>query len=233
MRLPSTLFSVRVAVFLISASHGAETPRVQLFEIIAGLNGNSRAQAIQFKFIAAEDGRWGPQGAGQQGRAMLVFEDAAGTETGRYVFPADSPVGLPGAGGIDCNLNGVPDSCEIESGVARDENQNGIPDVCESDPRDRFRPFRRGDANADDREDLTDAVAILFDLFGGPAEALPCRRSGDANRDGAVDISDPLAVLNYLFLDGPAPPAPSGACGTDSGAIELSCESFPPCEASG
>jgi len=31
----------------------------------------------------------------------------------------------------DCNLNGIPDSCDISSGNSRDVNLNGIPDECE------------------------------------------------------------------------------------------------------
>ena len=33
----------------------------------------------------------------------------------------------------DCNLNRVPDSCEIASGASTDLNQNNIPDECDSD----------------------------------------------------------------------------------------------------
>ena len=32
----------------------------------------------------------------------------------------------------DCNLNGIPDSCDIASGNSRDVNVNGIPDECEA-----------------------------------------------------------------------------------------------------
>lgn len=31
----------------------------------------------------------------------------------------------------DCNLNGVPDNCDIESGYSTDYNHNGVPDDCE------------------------------------------------------------------------------------------------------
>ncbi len=32
---------------------------------------------------------------------------------------------------VDCNDNGIPDDCDIDSGASRDANGNGIPDVCE------------------------------------------------------------------------------------------------------
>ncbi|MBD3348595.1 MAG: T9SS type A sorting domain-containing protein, partial [Candidatus Eisenbacteria bacterium] len=31
----------------------------------------------------------------------------------------------------DCNSNGIPDDCDIESGISPDTNENGIPDECE------------------------------------------------------------------------------------------------------
>ncbi len=33
---------------------------------------------------------------------------------------------------IDCNANGIPDECDISSGVSLDANQNGVPDECET-----------------------------------------------------------------------------------------------------
>lgn len=35
------------------------------------------------------------------------------------------------AGGSDCNFNGVPDSCDIDSGASSDANGSGVPDECE------------------------------------------------------------------------------------------------------
>jgi glycosyl hydrolase family 16 len=69
-----------------------------------------------------------------------------------------------------------------------------------------------GDLNQDGRFDLSDAVWLLFFLFG-QAPALPCEASGDgpgnvllldANGDGRADIADAIAVLRFLFLNGPA-----------------------------
>jgi hypothetical protein len=68
-------------------------------------------------------------------------------------------------------------------------------------------PFVRGDSNGDQRVDLSDAVAILQDLFlGGPA--LDCRDAGDFNDDGTLDIADVSGILDFLFLAGDPPPNP-------------------------
>ena len=32
---------------------------------------------------------------------------------------------------LDCNLNGIPDECDIANGTSEDTNENGIPDECE------------------------------------------------------------------------------------------------------
>jgi len=76
-----------------------------------------------------------------------------------------------------------------------------------------------GDCNQDSHLDLADAICILFRLFVGPADALPCgvepdsagnRSLLDASGDGKVDVSDAVRLLHYLFLSGPPP-----ALGTD------------------
>ena len=36
------------------------------------------------------------------------------------------------AGAADCNLNGIPDTCDIAHGVSPDVNGNGVPDECQS-----------------------------------------------------------------------------------------------------
>ena len=38
---------------------------------------------------------------------------------------------MPGDG-FDCNLNQIPDNCDISSGRSQDVNGNGVPDECES-----------------------------------------------------------------------------------------------------
>lgn len=61
-------------------------------EIMAGVNGDSRAQFIVINQSAVGQNLWGPNGAAQA-RGMLVFYDAGGRETGIFKFPANPPTG--------------------------------------------------------------------------------------------------------------------------------------------
>ena len=53
---------------------------------------------------------------------------------------------------------------------------------------------------------------------------------GDANLDGNVDVGDAVFLINYVFLGGPPPAEPTGACGFDTTPDGLSCREFRPCE---
>ena len=88
--------------------------------------------------------------------------------------------------------------------------------------------FRRGDANADGAQDLSDGVAVLSFLFGG-GDAPPCAKSADADDSGTVDVTDAVFLLNFLFSGGLPPPAPFAECGFDSTDDDLSCDLFPSC----
>lgn len=89
--------------------------------------------------------------------------------------------------------------------------------------------FIRGDSNADDRRDLSDAVYTLMYLFaGGPPP--PCLKSADSDDSGLLDISDAVYFLDHLFSGGPEPPPPFPSCGPDPTVDALTCEAFPPCE---
>ena len=82
--------------------------------------------------------------------------------------------------------------------------------------------FQRGDANADGRVDLSDAVATLSFLFLG-AGPLECFDAGDVDDSGELEISDAIYELSALFLGGPdiRPPWPN--CGGDPSPDELDC----------
>lgn len=84
-------------------------------------------------------------------------------------------------------------------------------------------PFLRGDASADQRVDLTDAVFTLSYLFlAGTAPR--CLDASDANDDGAVEVSDATYLLNHLFLQGSPPPPPYPLTGVDSTLDAHFCE---------
>ena len=77
--------------------------------------------------------------------------------------------------------------------VDRDDLQKGI--------------FIRGDANRDNKVDISDAVFILKYLFEADA-SLSREDSADANDNGAVNIADSIFILMYLFAGGDPPPPP-------------------------
>lgn len=107
----------------------------------------------------------------------------------------------------------------------------GAYEYCEADAGADCPPlpsFRRGDADGDGAHRISDAVAILWDLFTG-VPAGNCRDALDVDDDGLVLISDPIALLGYLFLGGAAPPPPFVACGLDSTPDLVGCTSYPAC----
>ncbi len=83
--------------------------------------------------------------------------------------------------------------------------------------------FRRGNANADDRINIADAVFTLGYLFAF-AKAPPCLDAADANDDGKVNIADAVAILGYLFRSAGDLPAPFAQCGVDPTADDVTCE---------
>ncbi len=75
-------------------------------------------------------------------------------------------------------------------------------------------PFLRGDANADYRLNIADAISVLGYLFAH-APALKCPDAGDANDDGTLDLADPIAMLSALFTPRKSLPAPYPGMGAD------------------
>jgi len=99
--------------------------------------------------------------------------------------------------------------------------------------------FIRGDANADGVVSISDVVhmsRVMFDPSYPDYGVYLCKISFDANDDSSVSITDVIHLNRVLFdPDYPQygvylPPYPD--CGIDPTPDELTCESFPPCEAS-
>jgi hypothetical protein len=84
--------------------------------------------------------------------------------------------------------------------------------------------FRRGDATADGKVDLNDAIAILAHLFQG-GDALACDDGADVDDDGSVSLNDPVLLLGSLFQGAGALPEPGDACGPDPTPDTLGCGS--------
>ena len=77
-----------------------------------------------------------------------------------------------------------------------------------------FRPnfeisYQVGDANADGRINVSDAVFIINYVFSGGSAPMPLE-SGNANCDYNVNISDAVYLINYVFSGGHPPGDPDG-----------------------
>jgi hypothetical protein len=89
--------------------------------------------------------------------------------------------------------------------------------------------FVRGDANLDQKVDLSDAVAILNFLFGGQGTFHDCKDAMDADDNALLEITDAIRILNFLFLGSGALPAPFPECEQDPvlsdslGCLEFTC----------
>lgn len=78
----------------------------------------------------------------------------------------------------DCNLNGIPDDCDIEEGVSQDCDANGIPDECDPDCDGDGTPDNcEGDCNGDGIPD-------------------GCETSGDCNLNSIPDSCENLLDCN-------------------------------------
>jgi hypothetical protein len=130
----------------------------------------------------------------------------------------------------DCNLNSLPDECDVRSGSSPDAGGDGLPDECQR------LPFRRGDAGGDGPTNLTDAALVFaYCLTGGVTPN--CLNAADANGDSRMDISDGIFLINYLFRQGPPPPSPGSwptPCGTstrlEARGFALGCEAYDTCD---
>lgn len=86
--------------------------------------------------------------------------------------------------------------------------------------------FVRGDANADGRVDVADALFLLQHVLATGATVL-CEKAGDSNDDGRLDLADVVSIIAYRFSEGPAPTSPFPECGSDSSDDGLVCQNSP------
>jgi hypothetical protein len=81
----------------------------------------------------------------------------------------------------------------------------------------------RGDPNADRSIDISDALAILLDLFAGVPARAPCRDALDVDDSGILDTTDAVKLLRFIFQGGAAPPAPFPGAGDDPTPDAIPC----------
>ncbi len=91
----------------------------------------------------------------------------------------------------DCNINGVPDECDIAGGASLDCNGNNIPDDCEYPGCAGILP---GDMNCDGQRDGRDIRRFVGTLVSG---GYTCQ--ADINQDGAVDSADLPGLVSVLL----------------------------------
>jgi hypothetical protein len=100
----------------------------------------------------------------------------------------------------DCNSNGIPDECDIDSGTSTDLNGNGVPDECSYEYPECDPPSTSACPNVD--VDCNNVVDV-FDLgvirntanWNYPA-VLAANPRADVNRDGVVNGLDIAAARN-------------------------------------
>jgi len=83
--------------------------------------------------------------------------------------------------------------------------------------------FVRGDPNADRSIDISDALAILLDLFAGVPARADCRDALDVDDSGILNTTDAVRLLDFLFRGGAAPPAPFPGAGEDPTPDAIPC----------
>ncbi len=136
----------------------------------------------------------------------------------KWVDRQGNPVGTSPAIAVD-----LPNPA---NGAATVSKYRAIYDLGSPSPGEPH--FRRGDSNADDLVNISDAISILSFLFSGGSTP-GCTKSTDLDDDGRVNITDPIFLLSFLFSGGREPPAPFNACGVDGIPDLLTCASFLPC----
>lgn len=138
---------------------------------------------------------------GGNGEAVYLFDRDGEGLVDALVFPplpADVSFGRSGA-----------DPAQIGClAVSTPGGPNASLVACPSPP---VEEFRRGDANADGRFSLLDALTI----FTFVPDELPCADAADADDDGAVTVDDAISILKLIFLVGTPPLPLPRECGPD------------------
>ena len=109
----------------------------------------------------------------------------------------------------DCNLNGVPDECDIDDGVSADCNINGVPDTCEIEIGVEL------DCNTNSIPDACDISELMSTDCN--ANSIPDECEPDCNQNGVTDECD---IQNNTSQDCDADGTPDD-CEIDCNANEI------------
>lgn len=166
--------------------------------------------------------------------------------TGYGTYEHGGEVALTQQISLNLTINHAMDR-RLESGRGPVHDGVVFPNIaidCEEPPTDTFRyslflvarpgtsnleQFRRADANADGKVDISDPVSILNWLFsGGPTPT--CLDAGDANLDARIDLADAVFTLLFLFQGGESPARPGATtCGFPE-QPQLGCQNYDACD---
>ena len=198
--------------------------------VITGGNGGPSASQIA---VFLDDGNPNPAHVLEDAVEIKCFEALVPVETEREVEVTvvgllnrekasgttwNDPVNLTSFSGLDGSFVGIDPNAFLGRAPIP-EMTCSVRSSCTTQPQ-----FRRGDANADGRTNLSDGLFVLLFLFSA-SEGPPCMDSMDVNDTGNINISDAIDLFNFLFVGTAAPPPPFGEfCGPDPTADELGCE---------
>ncbi len=110
---------------------------------------------------------------------------AAPIDDCRKLEPVDPSLDPVERANVDCNSNGIRDSCEIRIGVLKDENLDGVPDECKLDESQPVRVFSRARDSARQLEALGVVPRATLEFIEAQREVL---------------ASDPQALLDALAV---------------------------------
>ena len=115
----------------------------------------------------------------------MTFDDVGETDTGggnAYIIEWDAGFF---SFSLDCNINGVPDECDIADETSEDINGDGVPDECQC----------LADIDGSGAVAIDDILAVSG--YWGSSSPV-----ADLNGDGIVAIQDLLIVISQW---GPCP----------------------------
>ncbi|MEQ8318531.1 MAG: M12 family metallo-peptidase [Phycisphaerales bacterium] len=119
--------------------------------------------------------------------AVLAFDATTGSIFIALIAGVDAdtttPTGfdfVPGDG-LDCNLNRIPDACDVADGTSQDRNRNGVPDECED--------LCIADCDGDGALTVFDFLCFGVAFEAGDPIA-------DCTGDGVIDVFDFLCFQN-------------------------------------
>ncbi len=157
-----------------------------------------------------------PSGRNSLMKAAYSLNADVGTR-GTLIQIVNKVIGVPGSPPVEIDItlqSGTSTSSTFPRRLTHGLVRTGEPAL-----------FRRGDANADNSVDISDAVFILGFLFLGKPTTIDCQRSADLDDSGELDLSDATYLLNFLLLGAQTPPAPGPfECGPDPTEDGLGCD---------